>query len=279
MKFAILSLSAVLLSSGPVAAQVLYFGNASVEWDDVTLSGSQLTKKGAGGGSIPVTGVTRLEWPYPAELTDALELMLGEKYEDAQKAVAGVRQLHGNWRDKPGSWYITASQLAIEIHVRKGELDAGEKIYNEIKGLTMSARESQGMRMLDALMEFKKGIIGPAFQKVTTALLSTTADAALLARLHLLEGDIQSKREEYEKALDAYVQVSVFYGAQAALLPAAELGIARALRALQRFPDARAAYARVVSRHAASPQAALAIEEKGNMDKSTTAGAPVKKDP
>ena len=49
------------------------------------------------------------------------------------------------------------------------------------------------------------------------------------ARILLLIGDIQIKRDDFMSALDSYLQIPVFYGAQGHLMPVAELGASRSL--------------------------------------------------
>ncbi len=263
---------------GTSNAQRLYIGNADVDWSEVTLSGGNLQKKikKADGTeatqSIPASSVTKLDWPQPPEVAEALEAINQMKYDQALAKTTEVRNIHANWKDKPGSWYAGATLLAIEANIRKGSAAEGEKLYNEIKGMTLSQKDALGLSMMDALSEFSKGIVGPALAKVTSAIKGTD-DSSLQARLYLLMGDIQMKRENYLDALEAYLQIPVFLGAQASMLPSAELGAARAMVKLHRFQDASAAFSRVTERFADTPHAALAKQEKEDMEKATMAAS------
>ena len=130
--------------------------------------------------------------------------------------------------------------------------------------------------MMEALQQFQKGMTGPALQKANT-LLAGTENSGTLARLYNLIGDIQFKREAYKEALDAYLQVPVFFGTQASLLPAAEFGAARCLMRLRRLDDATAALTRILERYKGTWVEAPAKKEKEDLEK--VIGAPAAGDP
>jgi TolA-binding protein len=68
------------------------------------------------------------------------------------------------------------------------------------------------------------------------------------------------------------LQIPVFYGAEAAFLPAADLGAAKCLARLGRLQDASDSLSRIIERYAGSPEADAAKIEKANVAKLT--GAP-----
>lgn len=273
INFFFLPAALLLAFACTVPAQTLIFPNGSVELgENVTLSGSNVqrkVKKADGSStvqSIPVSGVTRVEFPRPEDLAAADELILKAKYEDAFNKAKSVQELHKLWKEKPGSWYPQASLLVAESLIRQNKFDDSARLMSELRNMSLPSPLQIRVTLLDALEQYQKGITGPGLAKVNT-LLKSVKDADTAARLYLLLGDIQYKRESYEESLDAYLHVPVFYGAEAAFLPAADLGAARSLSRLGRFKDATDSYERISQRYKGTPEAAAAVKESEELSK------------
>lgn len=267
------TVGALLLAAAlPLGAQTLFFQAGAVEFADVTISGTNVQRKvrAADGSestkSIPVASVTRVDFPKPEELSAADDLILKGKYAEALQKATVVQDLHRLWKDKPGSWYASAGLLVAESLLRQNKYDESARLMSELRNMTLVSNLQSRVVMLDALEQFQKGITGPALAKVKP-LLKSPLDADTLARLNLLIGDIQFKREAFEESLDAYLQIPVFYGAEAAFLPAADLGAARALMRLTRFQDAGDSLNRIIERYAGTPEADAAKLEKEALSK------------
>ncbi len=278
MKKTGLILLAAIAFTGSASAQRLYFQNgADVEWSEVTLSGSNLQRKikNPNGSesiqSIPASGVVRVDWPYPDELNEALALILKQKYPEALAKASEVRSVHVNWKDKPGSWYVPATLLLVECQIRQKKEQEADKTLTELRTMTLPSSFQIGVGMMDALASFEKDMTGPAIKKAES-LVKGTEDSATLARLNILIGDIKFKQENYLEALDAYLQVPVFYGSQGQLMPVAELGAARSLMRLGRLADASRALGIIIARYKDTPEAAGAAKDKEDVDKALTGG-------
>ncbi|HWB07419.1 MAG TPA: hypothetical protein VG796_30625 [Verrucomicrobiales bacterium] len=259
--------------TGIASAQRLYLSTGgTVDWSDVTLSGSNILVRGK---STPASNVIRVDWPYPDELNEALDLVLKQKYDQALTKASAVREIHKNWKDKPGSWYVPSSLLVAECYIRKNNLAESDKILTELRtmpGLTSAFQT--GIGMMEALESFQKDMTGPAIKKAE-GLVKSTEDSATLGRLHLLIGDIKFKRGDYLEAVDAYLQVPVFYGSQGALMPIAELGAARSLMHIGRLQDASKSFGLIIDRYKGTPEAVAAQKYKADVDKALTGGVPV----
>ena len=266
------------------SAQRLYFQQGDVEWDEVTLSGTNLQRKlkrpdgSEAIQSIPAANVIRVDWPYPAELQEALSLILKQKYDEALAKATTVRDIHRNWKDKPGSWYVPATLLAVECHIRKKNATESDKILTELRNMSLTGPFQIGVGMAEALESFEKDMTGPAIKKAESLLKGAAQDSPTLARLYILIGDIKFKQEAYMEAMDAYLQVPVFFGAQGSLMPVAELGAARSLMRLGRLGDASSALARIIERYKDTPEAAAAAKEKEDVDKALTGGVAPKEE-
>lgn len=274
----LLSGSLLFAASLPLPAQTLFFQAGAVELADVTLSGPNVQRKvkRADGSeatqSIPAANIVRVDFPEPEDLSAADDLLLKGKYGEALLKAKTVQDLHRLWKDKPGSWYAQASLLVAESLLRENKYDESARLMSELRNMALPGNLQIRVTMLDALEQFQKGITGPALAKVKP-LARGGQDADTLARLYLLTGDIQFKREAFEEALEAYLQIPVFYGAEAAFLPAAELGAAKCLARLSRLQDARDSLTRIMERYAGTPEADAAQAEKEAINKLTGAGS------
>lgn len=274
----LLILAALALAAPASAQRLLLDNNVELEWSDVTLSGSNLqvtVKKPDGSTSVqstPASRVARVDWPYPQELADALSLILQQKYDAAIAKAETVRAIHVNWKDKPGSWFPQAALLIAECHVKTKKNEEAEKIFTELRSANVSGTNQKAMVMVQAMMDLEKGATTPALAKAQTA-AQQLEDSALMARLQLLIADIRFKEEKFEDARDAYLQVPVFFGAQGQLMPVAELGAARSLRALKLLDEANKAFGRIVNRYRGTPEAAAASKEREEIEKLLTGGA------
>lgn len=279
MKFSpLLAVGLGLAVAAPLSAQTLVFAAGSIELSEVTIAGANVQRKvkRADGGettqSIPLANVVRVDFPKPEELAAADDLILKGKYAEAYQKAKVVQDLHAAWKDKPGSWYAPAGLLVAESLLRQNKYDESARLMSELRNMTLSSSLQIRVTMLDALEQFQKGITGPALAKVRP-LARGGQDADTLSRLYLLTGDIHFKREAFAEALDAYLQIPVFYGAEAAFLPAAELGAAKALARLGRLQDAGDSLNRIIERYVGTPEADVAKVEKAAIAKLTGGAA------
>lgn len=263
----------------PLPAQTLTFQAGSIELSEVTISGTNVQRKvkRADGSeatqSIPAANVTRVSFPEPEELSAADDLILKGKYAEALLKAKTVQDLHRLWKDKPGSWFAQASLLVAESLLRQNKFDESARLMSELRNMTLPSNLQIRVGMLDALEQLQKGITGPALAKVKP-LVRGGQDADTLARLYLLIGDIQFKREAFDEALEAYLQIPVFYGAEAVFLPAAELGAAKSLARLSRLQDANDSLSRIIERYAGTPEAEAAKVEKAAVAKLSGVASP-----
>ena len=262
------------LASAP--AQTLFFQAGAVEFADIKISGTNVqrsVKRPDGTDatqSIPVANIIRVDFPKPDDLSAADDLILKGKYDEAFQKAKGVQDLHRLWKDKPGSWYAQATLEVVESLLRQNKYDESARLMSELRNMALPSSLQIRVTLLDALEQFQKGITGPALAKVKP-LVKGAQDAETQARLHLLIGDIQFKREAFAEALDAYLQIPVFYGAEASFLPAADLGAAKSLARLSRLQDAMDSFTRIIERYAGTLEADEDKVEKAALAKLTGA--------
>ncbi|MBP7948278.1 MAG: hypothetical protein KA004_01390 [Verrucomicrobiales bacterium] len=264
----ILTLGVFAWSALPAFSQRLFTKDGKeLPWADCVIQGSNVawkTKDALGKDriiNILGTDIVRIDYPEPVELQDAAAAATrGDGDTALTKADVVLKQFEG-FKLTAGSWWVSAALVKLEaLGIKKDE--AGfDKLNAELKAMTLGPSDQLRLRAAQGAQEYYKGAPGPAKQ-IVEEIIPKTDDAAVLAKLYLLLGDIEYKRQSFADAREAYLHVPVFYGSQGLLLPNAELGAARSLVKLQRLEDASEMLSGIVDRYPGTPQAKAADEER-----------------
>ena len=210
--------------------------------------------------NIPSTDIIRLDFPMPPDLQSAeIALNRGDAQAALAKALPISKQFEA-FKTTPGSYYLSATLIQLESLALLKKSEEFDKLRASLKTISLSPADSVRLAAADALLDFAKGITGPA-ETTILANLAKTDDASVLARLHNFLGDIRTKVSNYKGALDAYLSVTVLYGSQGDQLPRAELGAALALIKMDYLEDARNMLIGLSERYPTSPQAAVAKKQ------------------
>ena len=245
------ALAALLLAPAGLFAQAVYFKNGTREerWalndpfapaDTRTDAGKAFWKSNelsmAQGGVTRTrkdTEIVRIDWPEPALLLKAKESV------ERGDAAAALREIEpllfklDKLRKTPGSPWLKSAEV---------KLDALSQLSN---AAVLTA-------FIGVLEENDDGSVPGLAAKLKLARLSvkaregdntgvlTEADKLLgeleepdtRARLYTFKSDALFALRRYEEALNAYLQIPVFYGSEKAFVPGAYLGAAKALRAM-----------------------------------------------
>jgi tetratricopeptide (TPR) repeat protein len=263
------SLALATAGASSAHAQKLFTSdNKELQWADVTMQGSSVawrTVEASTGKdrivNIPSTNIVRLDFPEPPDLQEAEAAVNRGDAPGALEKVESVVKQFSPFKATPGSYWAPAALTKLEALALQGKnSEEYDKLRAELKTINLSGPDQVRLGGIDALIDFAKGLSGPA--KTTVAkLIPQTDDASVLAKLYNLLGDIHSKLGSYPDALEAYLSVSVFYGSQADQLPISELGAARSLKKMDRLEDARDMFTGIKERYPKSPQAQSAKKE------------------
>ncbi len=258
----------------PAAAQRLFTqAGEELQYPEITVQGTNVVKriKEASTGAdkvinIPISQITRLDFPEPTDLQEAEAALLKGTADDVIAKCDSVLAIFTPFKVTPGSWYSAAALVKLEGLAMKGNADGYDRLRSDLKAINLSTDDQVRLGLVEASQDFYKGVTGPA-KAAVLKLQSVSDNAAVLAKLYLLLGNIEYKREAYKEALDAYLHVPVFYGTQGEYLPSAELGAARSLMKMQRLEDARTYFQVVEDRYPNSPQAGMAKEDMKLVEK------------
>jgi tetratricopeptide (TPR) repeat protein len=260
---------AVALNSLSHAQKLFTTDGKEIPWADVTLQGNSVAWRQIEASTgkdrivnIPATNIVRLDFPEPSDLQDAeAAINRGDSAAALEKIDSVIKQF-APFKSTPGSYWSVAALTKLEALAMQGTKSSEEydKLRTEIKTINLAGPAQVRFGGIDALIDFAKGLSGPAKTSVVK-LIPQTDDASVLAKLYILLGDIHYKLADYPSALEAYLSVSVFYGSQSDQLPIAELGAARSLTKMDRLEDSRDMLNGIKERYPTSPEAQSAKKE------------------
>ncbi len=231
--------------------------------------GVELTRK--------LSTLKRMEWPkLPSAITTAAEQVQRGEHASALNVIEPVLRQFDPIRKLPGSPWLKAAEV---------KLDALSELSNTaaLSAFIAVLEEADDGSVPGLAAKIKLAKINRRVKEGDHASVLVEADQLLgeleepdmQAKLTLIKADSLFATRKYEAALNTYLRVPVFFGAEKTFIPAAYLGTAKSLRALdtpanrpQRLDLASAFYLREiirdfpVSKEAAEAKSLLPREER-----------------
>src|SRR4029077_14127830 len=217
---------------------------------------------GSGSGEVGyhLAQIAKVDFPEPAALKTASELLVQGQPDKALAAIDPVVAYYSPFKDVPGNWWaqaalIKVSVLAAQQHEKEAEALAGD-IEKSVKDADM-ARAAQ-LRLVGSLIEkgeFEKAI------GICDATIKSSTDPTTLANAWIAKGDTLFAQKNWDEALLAYLHVPVFYPDEKIFQPAALLGSGRAYRRLNDNDRAKRALNDLVTTFPQSAEASAAQAE------------------
>lgn len=212
---------------------------------------------GTGEVTVPISKLTRVDWPKPEALTTAEAELAADKPADALRRVDALLPLQQSLRDVPGSWWGLATTLRASALASLGrDIDAEvelERLRRSPAGAAFVARTQLAL----ASARFAASRDRQAEEQIGQ-INRQTIDPSTLAALYVLEARLLQKKGRHEDALLTFLRVPVLLPAETARIPAALLGAAECYLALGESARRSAALNAIVERFPDSPEAARA---------------------
>ncbi len=211
---------------------------------------------------IDKRNIEMLEWPYPAELTEAADLQAKGKTEEAIAVLKKGRDFFENFEGIEGNWYLDTYFAYVEALNQGGKFDDVVKALPALRALKLT--DAQKMRLRIIQLDIERQTTSDYVSIITEAqsIMKETDDSAIGAALWGIIADVHLRKKEWEKALMAYLRIPVFYGTQMQRVPEAELNAAKTLVKMKRYEDANSFLARIIESYPGSPVAEVATKEK-----------------
>ena len=206
--------------------------------------------------------IDHIEWENPKPLVDARAMMAAGKSKEAIALLEQTLKMLKPFKDIKGSPYQEVAFAEVLAMDAAEDFDDLVKEMPEVNAMKWDGAQALQLRVIKLNMDRRTSSDSDRVLKDAQSLLQDTDDSAVSAKLWMTIGDVFTKKEKYEEALMAYLNVPVFYGSQAALVPQAEISAARSLVKLERFQDAAAMFQRITDSYPGSEVGEKAKEER-----------------
>jgi tetratricopeptide (TPR) repeat protein len=222
----------------------------------ITLSNGQKAQV-----NINASDIDSLDWPEVSELFEAQNLLGEGKLKEACETLQKARDYFLPFKDVKGNPYQLVALAYVEALDQAGDFDTLLRALPEVEKMQWSEQDTLKIRIIKLNMQRRTSTNHEELLAQAKTILSSTDDSAISGRIWMTIADIHLRKEAYEDALMAVLNIPVFYGSQAALVPQAELFAARCLVKMERFEDARAFYQRIIETYPDSEAGVTAKKE------------------
>jgi len=177
--------------------------------------------------------VERIVWPTVDKLTEAQLFVSRGEPAKALDSVEPIIKFFDSFKKTPGSLWLKASMVKLDALDRlENDAAIGAFLDNLEKNDDGTNPELATKIKLARLMQRARRGEHEAVISEATDLIPKMDDPDVLARLHIVKGSSLLATKKYEAAMNIYLRVPVFYGAQTEHLPKAMLGAARSFRGM-----------------------------------------------
>ena len=215
----------------------------------------------------PVNTVAKINFPEPAQLQTATELLLRGSDGPAITQLDPIITYYDTYKDISGSWWAAAMRLKLKAFLdlrRDGPADA--LIDAMVKVAPADSEDARIASVLKAASMARKGDNDKALAIYEDVIKNSTNEGTL-AYAWLNKGNSLYALQKYDPALLAYLHVPVFYSDEKLLLPAVLLGAGKCYAHLENLPEAQNSYNDLIQQFPSSPEAAAAKVELKKIEK------------
>lgn len=209
---------------------------------------------------IPIAQIATIQFPEPANLNLASELLTQGKGAEALAQLDQALRYYEGFRDAPGSWWADLALLKANVLVSLGREKEAEPLAGQIARLATDPETIRGARVHLAAGAMRQGNNAGAIEALE-AIIKESTRPDTLASAAVYKGQSHLGLKQWEEAVLSFLQVPVFYPDQKVLMPPSLLGSGQAYFGLLDLERAKATLNELLSTYAATRQAAMAKVE------------------
>ena len=221
---------------------------------------------GTGTGEVGyhLAQIAKVEFPEPAALKNASELLVQGQPDKALAEISPVLTYYSPFKDVPGNWWAQAALIKVAVLAGQQKEKEAEALAGEIEKSAKDpdmARAAQ-LRLVNALIrksEYEKAI------GICDSALKNSTDPTTLATAWLAKADALFAQKDWDDALMAYLHIPIFYADEKILQPAALLGSGKAYRRLNDIDRAKKSLNELITTFPQSAEANAAQTELKKM--------------
>jgi tetratricopeptide (TPR) repeat protein len=211
----------------------------------------------------PVAQIAKLDFPEPAQLKTAPDLIAQGKGSDALAQLEPIVKYYEGFRDAPGSWWADAALLKVQALASLGRENEAEPLAEQIGRMATDPETKRAADVQVAAGFARKGNHVRALE-LAEAAIKESKDPATLAPAYVIKGQCLLAKKEWDDAVLAFLEVPVFYPNEKVLLPQAMLGRGRAHFGMDDLPAAKATLNELIKTY---PNAAEAKQAEAELTK------------
>lgn len=208
----------------------------------------------------PLGQIERLEFPEPAPLKTAPDLIVKGRASDAIAQLEPAIRYYEGFRDARGSYWADLSLLKGNALLSLGREGEVESLAAQIVRLATEPETIMGARTQSAACLTRKGQ-HPRAVDLLEQVLRDANRPDTLASASIYKGQSHLALKQWEPALLAFLAIPVFYPEQKVLVPQSLLGSGRAYFGLEDFDRAKETLNELIANYGATPEAAAAKAE------------------
>ncbi len=228
---------------------------------DTLLAKLKTTDNSVAEVGYPLANVARVDFPEPALLKTAAELLDKGQAEEAVKELTPATAYYLPFYNVPGNFWKPLALLQLDALAaahRDKEADAAAAQLAQLAGTDPDVART--LKIREATSAVGRGDASKALG-ILDPLVHEDAPAAALAPAWVQVGAAHLAKREFKPALLAYLHVPVYTPDRVRLMPAALLGSGRAYLGLEDKLRAGNAFNELVSAYPTAPEAAEARQQ------------------
>ena len=186
----------------------------------------------------PVASIERIDFPEPAQLRAATELLTQGRASEAVSQLDVALRYYEGFRDAPGSWWADLALLKTRALMNDGKDKEADTLVDQIARLAKDPETVRAARVQVASAMTRRGEHARALELCDSVIKEST-NPDTLAAAAISKGECHLGLKQWEEALLAFLQIPVFHPEKKVLQPPSLLGTGRAYFGIQDLPRAR----------------------------------------
>ena len=209
----------------------------------------------------PLANVARVDFPEPALLKNAPDLLVKGKVSEAVQQLNKAAEYYLPFYNVPGNYWKELALLQLDALTAAHQDKEADTVVTQLTKIAGADPDiARTLKIREAAGALQHGD-APKALSLLEPLVREDAPASAVAPAWLQIGAAHLARREFKPALLAYLHVPVYTPERARLMPTALLGSARAYLGLQDKTRAEASLNELVSTYPAAPEAAEAKQQ------------------
>jgi tetratricopeptide (TPR) repeat protein len=237
-------------------------------------------KPTTGDFGFPLKDIFKLDFPKPAVIDTAPDLIGDGKAEEALASLEPAIKYYGGFRDAPGSWWVDLVPLQIEaLLALRRDKEAGE-VADQFSRLATDPEVKKFIKAFTAVALTRKGEHQSALPLYDESARATERTDILgliavnkgdslvaIAEAHAAKGEAEEAAVRFEEALLSFLRIPALYRTQRMFLPQATYGAAQAYLGMRDFDRARLAVKELKTLFPETPEAKATEELSKRIEK------------